>query len=296
MQTFFRGVVIALLALGVGVGISTTPVDAATNNRVAAHQLVGVKPFAPVVTTQVDKGIHKTNRYLPKSYKYDFRLPKLGGVPQQVKQKFDRKIKALVAAELRGYDYGAVSKAVFDKEFALVSDQMSAADFAKTCVKDTFKPLKGKYVASVYKGRYVSVVLTFTGLNGACTGLGGLWVEHRTSRSVTFDVVTGQFMKLSDFTSNAHKQVSEAVSRWYNTKSHENWVTPKVGADLKVCDRRGNLMSIVSKLKSCWQGRTKVKSILLAWRVSNQGIHLTFPAGDGPRYAMIAWEQIPRLR
>jgi hypothetical protein len=54
-------------------------------------------------------------------------------------------------------------------------------EWQKWC-QQNFADLAGSFASSVYRERYASVVITFSGLNVPCVGLGGLWVGYQTDR------------------------------------------------------------------------------------------------------------------
>ncbi|MDR0432276.1 MAG: hypothetical protein LBH48_03065 [Bifidobacteriaceae bacterium] len=209
----------------------------------------------------------------------------------KIRMAFDKKIDALVSAELQYYAEGALSKAAFD---SLV--QEAGGSLSHESCMATFKKLTGRFSAAIYSERYVSVVITFEGLNAPCAQLGGMWVGYQTSRSVTIDGRNGKSMKITDFSSNASGEVSAALRTWYGKVDHENWKGgPRVGKTLKVCDRPGNVITISGRGQRACFPDPYVKSGLVAWRVDEKGVRLTFPAGDGPRTALLSWAKVPRL-
>jgi hypothetical protein len=161
--------------------------------------------------------------------------------------------------------------------------------------QEGFRPLRGSFDSAVYKGRYASVVMTFSGQNAPCQSVGGLWVGYQTDRSVTIDTKTNKFKSLSDFTSNAEGDVTAGVKAWYAKQSHEFLSKrPTVTKSLKVCDRPGNVITVSTAQKPCY-ATPAVKSGPVAWLVRDKGLRLTFPAGEGPRNAAVKWADIPRL-
>jgi hypothetical protein len=294
MQKRFIAAAATLLTLSLGATLMANPAQA-------------VEPTAPgqapaVVSTTVVKGSYKTKRYVPKSFRYNLKTPTLTGVKPQVAHVFDQRVKTLIKQELRNYAKGALTKRGFKKARKWDGDpSWSDARFYKWCNSSgSFEPLKGSFDAALYQGRYVSVVLTFTGTNAACMALGGLWVEYRTTRSVTIDTVTGQLMSLTDFTNNRDNRVNVALQSWYKTVSHEFMKKrPSFKADLPVCERSGNVRTVTGR-KSCGfvrvGSRVTQEPALVAWQVQDDGLHLTLTAEDAPRYVTLPWNSITRLR
>jgi hypothetical protein len=284
--------VVSIVGCGLLAVAGTTPAQA-------------VEPTAPgqapsVVSTTVVKGSYKTKRSVPKSFRYNLKTPTLTGVKPQVAQVFDQRVKTLIKQELHNYAKGAATKKRFyvnKKWYGMPS--WSDARFYKWCNSGMFEPLQGSFDAALYQGRYVSVVLTFTGTNAACMALGGLWVEYRTTRSVTIDTVTGQLMSLTDFTNNRDNRVNVALRRWYKTVSHEFLKVPIVDPKMTVCERPGNVMTITGRLPcGITQNVIRVFSepVIVAWQVQNDGLHITLTADDAPRYVTLSWKDITRLR
>jgi hypothetical protein len=117
-------------------------------------------------------------------------------------------------------------------------------------------------------------------------------VGYQTDRSVTIDTKTGKFMKLKDFTSNTGGKVTAAVKTWYAKESHDNLSkAPAVAKNMKVCDRPGNVITLDNT--QCFTD-PYMKSGLVAWQARGDGLRLTFPAGEGPRYALLPWSAIPQ--
>jgi hypothetical protein len=138
-------------------------------------------------------------------------------------------------------------------------------------------------------------VITFSGLNVPCVGLGGLWVGYQTDRSLTIDTKTGTFKSLRDFTANTEGKVAVAVKTWYSKESHEFFTKrPTVAKSLGVCDRPGNVHTESPTQKSCYPQPSK-RSGLVAWLVQDKGLKLTFIANSGTRYATLEWTRIPQL-
>jgi hypothetical protein len=233
-------------------------------------------------------------------------VPTLKGVSATDSKAFYKRINALIRSELSYYAKGAARKATVD----FLTDEWSATETRDSVIafcKGNFKNLKGKFTSSMYKGRYASVVLTFTGQNAACVQLGGLWCGYQTDRSVTIDTQTGALKSITDFTSNFNNQVSSAVKTWYDSVPHGYlreslnvsdtvvFDAPKINKGLEVCDRPGNVITDAPRQEACFQTRLSRTTGLLAWRVSDKGLHMTFNAGDGLRYAQIPWSAIPRL-
>jgi hypothetical protein len=253
-----------------------------------------VRPAALSVGTRVVKGTKSTGRDVPKTFKYTVKVPTLQGADAKAKKAFDKKIDSLVAAELTYYAKAALTE---DQAIAIKTQwgsDMSAAKWLEFC-HENFKDLTGKFTSSVYRGQYASVVVTFSGIDAPCVGLGGLWVEYRTDRSVTIDTKTGTFKSLTDFTSNTSGEVTAGVKAWYAKESHEFWAKrPTVTKTLKVCDRPGNVITLSTAHKACYP-QPSAKSGPVAWLVQDKGLRLSFPAGEGVRHATIAWTKIPQL-
>ncbi|MDR1426627.1 MAG: hypothetical protein LBJ08_02570 [Bifidobacteriaceae bacterium] len=298
----------AAAALGLGLSVAAGPAGAVTAGATNDDSPVSAKYVPLSVSSRTIKGTHKTGRYVPESFAYSFKVPTLKGTTAKVKKAFDKKIDSLIAPELKSYSKGAATRKMYKAFLAELpaygSEQgvtRTAAEYKKMCAKN-FKPLKQWTNSAVYRQRYVSVVITFSGTNAACImGLGGMWDEYRTTRSVTMDTVTGEFMDITDFTSNAGGKVTAAVDSWFTTLPKKDleyfWknppVLPKV---LKNCDRAGNVYSISLPTKGLCYPAAYSKSGLVAWQVRDKGLRLTFPSGAGVRQAMIPWSKIPRLR
>jgi hypothetical protein len=253
---------------------------------------------APKTVTRVVRGTKATGKYFPESVKYNLKVPTLGGVTATVKKAFDTKIDSIIAAEVDYYSAVAFTKSEYDAtKKAEGGEGQSAAKWLAYCT-ETFHDLSGKFTASVYKKRYVSVIITFDGRNAACTGLGGLWSgpPYQSDRSVTIDTKTGTFKSLSDFTSNSAGKVTAAVKTWYAGQSHEYLTKrPGVGKGLKVCDRPGNVNTTApAQYQDTCYRTPSLKTGTVAWLVQKKGIRLTFPAGEGLRYATLPWSQIPQ--
>jgi hypothetical protein len=247
-----------------------------------------------VVAARMVKGTRSTGRYIPEAFAYNLKVPTLQGVSAKSKRAFDRRIDSLIAAELAFYAKAALTQEEFNASVeSPEAAGMSTDKWVEWCHVN-FKDLTGTFSSSVYRGRYASVVLTFSGLNAPCVGLGGLWVAYQTDRSVTIDAKTANLKSLADFTSNANGEVTAAVKTWYARESPKSLSKrPKVTKDLKVCDRPGNVATILPQ-ESCYID-PYVKSGLVAWLVQDKGIRLTFPAADGRRYTTIRWARLPRL-
>jgi hypothetical protein len=293
----------ALVMAGMGIAAgSAGGAVAAPGDGVMAQ----ANPAGPTVGSKVVTGEKKTGRYLPESFAYRMRVPTLKGVADKVSKAFDKRIQALIRSELSYYAKGAAIKANVD----FLADEWSATstrdDVVAFC-QSNFKNLKGKFTSSVYKGRYVSAILTFSGQNAACAQLGGLWGGYHTNRSVTIDTRTGALMKITDFTSNLDGKVSSAVKAWYDSVPHgylresmnvDDTVVfhaPTVTPTLDVCDRPGNVLTDSPKQEGCFYTRLTRNVGLLSWRVSDKGLHMTFNGGDGLRHALLPWSAIPRL-
>jgi hypothetical protein len=278
--------------------------------------VVTAKQAGLSLTTRVVKGTKKTGRYMPKSYRYSLKVPTLAGATAAVKKAFDRRIDALVASELRYYAKGAWTETAYRATLTTWQDQAAAAgdavmsdtEFTAFC-QGNFKSLKGKYTSAIYQGRYASVVLKFTGQNAACVQLGGMWSGYQTERSVTIDTRTGTLMELMDFTSNRDGKVNAALKDWYakncdnsancpkNSSRGDRFWVPEAPKGLDVCDRTGNVGTDANRQEPCFVSRDAQHPAkgVLAWQVRDSGLRLTVPAGDGPRYVLLPWSQIPRL-
>jgi hypothetical protein len=247
------------------------------------------------VGTRVAKGSKSTGRFIPKAFKYNLRIPTLRGVDPGVRRAFDERIDSLIAEELAYYSRGALTKARYTsvKSQEAGGSTMSDGKWMEWC-HENFWDLGGTFTSAIYRGRYVSVVLTFSGLNAPCASLGGMWVAYQTDRAVTVDTKTGEFKSLADFTSNATGEVTAAVRAWHSSQADETLPKrPGLGKNLKVCDRPGNMATVFPQ-KSCYPVPTE-KTGLVAWSVQASGIKLVFPSGSGPRSAVIGWARIPRL-
>jgi hypothetical protein len=303
----------ALVGLTLGLGAVAGPAGA--SEPVAAGPVAAAARQAGLsVTSRVVKGTKKTGRYMPASYKYSLKVPTLKGVSAKVAKAFDKRIDALVAAELRYYAKGAwyetrfrASLATWQEQVAEGDHVMSEAEYAAFC-RGNFKPLKGKYTAAVYEGRYASVVLTFTGQNASCVQLGGMWGGYYTERSVTIDTRTGKLMELMDFTSNRDGKVNAALKDWYAKTCHNDAKCPKSALGdvfplpqapkgLDVCDRSGNVGTDATGQEPCFVSRDLYHQVTwpVAWQVRDAGVRLTFRAGDGLRHVVLPWKQLPRL-
>jgi hypothetical protein len=250
---------------------------------------------APSVAARVLKGNKSTGRYVPQVFNYNFRLPTLQGVPVKAKRAFDKRIDSLVADELAFYASAALTQQQFNESLAKEAGPNQSASEWLTWCHQNFKDLTGKFDSSVYKGRYASVVITFTGLNAPCIGLGGAWTGYQTERSVTIDTKTGKFKTLSDFTSNKGGEVTAAMKAWHSKHRSEFLVNPpKVTNNLKVCDRPANLITDSPTQKSCYREPHK-KAGLVGWQVRDSGLKLSFPTGKGPGSATLKWTKIPQL-
>jgi hypothetical protein len=293
MRILRLGGPVALSVLSLVIGVCAVPVETRVlAARASAHGWpVAETVVAPSAKTRTLKGSKETGHYLPESYAYSLKVPTLTGVSSKTRKAFDKKIDALVSSELDYYARGALSKAEFDS----LAQEAGGSLSVDSCM-DTFKSLTGRFSASVYSARYVSVVITFEGLNAPCGQLGGMWVGYQTSRSLTIDARTGRSMKITDFTSNTTGQVSAALRSWYAEVGQENWKGgPRVGKKLKVCDRPGNVITVSGRGQRACFPDPYTKSGLVAWRVDGKGLRLMFPAGDGPRNVLIPWAKVPRL-
>ncbi|MDR1427867.1 MAG: hypothetical protein LBJ08_08960 [Bifidobacteriaceae bacterium] len=172
------------------------------------------------MVARVATGNKSTGRYVPGTFKYKLTVPTLRGAKAEVKRAFDKKMDALVAAELKSYAKGALTQDQFNTAKAHGAGALSGDDYLEFC-EGSFEGLVGKFTSSVYKGRCASIVLTFLGQNAACSQLGGLWIGYQTDRSVTIDTKTGAFRSVTDFTSNADGKVTAAVRAWYAKQPHE---------------------------------------------------------------------------
>ncbi|MDR1293892.1 MAG: hypothetical protein LBK59_02865 [Bifidobacteriaceae bacterium] len=324
---------IALVSLSLGTAVAVASPMAAADTRGAGVAVTA--KAAPSVVTKVIKGTKATGVYMPESHGYHLEMPALKGVSAKVKKAFTKRINALVASELKNYARGALwdyefQKSYYDYQYqppGVPADpqKMTEQQYYTYC-QTGFKDLKGWFTGAVYQGRYASVVLTFSGINAPCEGLGGMWVEYRTNRSVTIDTQTGKLMDLADFTSNSAGKVNAALKKWYQaerrgddfcpkgsdakppSRSHleDPWKVcdhagnvvfplPKVTKKLSVCDRPGNVMTInFLQQRRCYFDIDTLKTGLVAWQVRNAGLRLTFPGGDAPRYILLPWSQIPR--
>jgi hypothetical protein len=244
---------------------------------------------------RVVRGSKSTGRYVPKTFKYNLKVPTLQGVTAKVKKAFDKQIDTVIAAELAYYAKAALTQGEFNASAKSPEAATLSTDKWLDWCHENFKDLAGKFASSVYQGRYASVVITFSGLNAPCVGLGGLWVGYQTDRSVTIDTKTGALKSVTDFTSNTGGKVTAAVKSWYGKQSHESWAKrPTVTKRLKICDRPGNVITVSPTQKACYT-QPSAKSGPVAWLVQDKGLALTFPAGEGPRTATLKWSLIPEL-
>jgi hypothetical protein len=310
----------ALVCLTLGLGAVAQPAGASAPTAPAgpaapaASAAVAAKQAGPSVTTRVVKGTKKTGRYMPASYRYSLKVPKLNGVSATVAKAFDKRINALIASELSYYAKGAWYETYFRATLATWQEgatqagdtPISEPDFVAFC-RGNFTSLKGKYTSAIYEGRYASVVLAFSGQNAACLQLGGMWGGYFTERSVTIDLRTGKLMELMDFTSNRDGQVNAALKDWYAKTCHNSancpksflgdvFPLPKAPIGLDVCDRPGNLHSDAREQEGCFVSRDSYypETGIIAWQVRDSGLRLTFLAGNGPRYVLLPWKEIPR--
>jgi hypothetical protein len=250
---------------------------------------------APSVAARVLKGNKSTGRYVPQVFNYNFKLPTLQGVPAKAKRAFDKRVDSLVAEELAFYATGALTQEQFNQDLAQNGGPNQTASSWRSWCQEGFKDLTGKFSSSVYKGRYASVVITFTGLNAPCVALGGMWNGYETERSVTIDTKTGKFKTLSDFTSNKGGEVTAAMKAWHSKHRSESLENPpKVTKNLKVCDRPANLITDSPTQKSCYKQPSK-KTGPVGWQVKDSGLQLNFPTGGGPGSATLKWSRIPQL-
>ncbi|MDR1426625.1 MAG: hypothetical protein LBJ08_02560 [Bifidobacteriaceae bacterium] len=295
-MTRIRMAIAGVVFLGMGLG-ATAPLAAAAD---AAP--VAAKPASVAVISRTVNATWNTGRYMPSSFKYSLRLPTLAGTSAKVKAAFDARIDALVKAELTYYSKSAWT--VQDLE-AYVKEQFTMWGFSRDeamSMCGQFQNLKGKLSAAVYEDRYASVVLTFSGQNWVCGGLGGLWVAYQTDRSVTIDAKTGKFAKLTDFTSNKGGKVSASVKTWYKGTVPEKispyyFRLPTVTERMTVCDRPGNVITVDHK-ECIGEGPPNghKKPVLVAWQVRPEGLRLTFPGGARTEHALLDWDTIPRLK
>jgi hypothetical protein len=242
----------------------------------------------------VIRGTKSTGRFVPAAFKYNLKVPTLQGVSVRVKKAFDKRVDALVAAELAFYAKAALTQDEFDANRSQEAPTTPVDQWLGWCQKN-FRDLSGRFTSSLYQGRYASVVVTFSGVNAPCVALGGLWVGYQTDRSVTIDTKTGAFKSLRDFTSNTGDKVSAAVEAWYAKESHAFLTKrPAVGKALKVCDRPGNVITVSPGQAPCFP-QPSTGSGLVSWMVQDKGLRLTFPAGEGPRYVTVKWSKIPVL-
>ncbi|MDR1151801.1 MAG: hypothetical protein LBK72_04880, partial [Bifidobacteriaceae bacterium] len=172
------------------------------------------KPVTPSVGTRVIRGSKSTVRYVPAAFKYNLKVPTLQGVAGKVKKAFDKRVDALIAAELTFYAKTALTQSEFEANRKQEAPATPAHQWLDWC-STNFRDLTGKYTSSLYQGRYASAVITFSGVNAPCVPIGGLWVGYQTDRSVTMDTKTGALKSLTDFTSNTGGKVSAAVKVWY---------------------------------------------------------------------------------
>jgi hypothetical protein len=275
-------------------GVVGVPAQAADSSPA---RLVAVQPGKstnPSVGSRVVTGTKSTGRYMPETFIYKLKVPTLRGVKAKVKKAFDKKIDSLISEELTYYGQGALTQ----DQFATTKknnggDSMSPEEWISLC-HENFWDLSGKFASAMYKDRYASVVVTFSGQNAPCIGLGGLWSGYRTDRSVTIDTQTAAFKSVTDFTSNSSGKVTTAVNTWYANQSHEFMPKrPKLGAKLSACDRPGNVNTDSPTQKPCY-AQASEKGLPLAWMVRDSGLRLTFWAGDGPRHATLKWASIPQ--
>jgi hypothetical protein len=239
---------------------------------------------------------------MPEAFTYSLKIPTLKGVVARVKRAFAKEIDSLIAEELAFYTKGALSKDQLDTRMSQDAD----ASIRGRAVRDVpewylewchegFTDLTAEFTSSLYRGRYASVVITFSGYNAPCYGTGGLWEGYQSDRSITIDTRTGEFKSLSDFTSNAEGKVTAAVKAWYSKQSHELFEKrPTMTKKPTVCDRPGNVITISPAQSHCYS-RPSERTGPVAWLVQDKGLRLTFPAGEGPRYATLKWSRIPQL-
>jgi hypothetical protein len=307
----------ALVCLSFGLGVAAQPAGASAPAASGGPALTATQAGV-AVTTRVVKGTKKTGRYMPKSYRYSLKVPTLTGVTARVKKAFDARIDAVVTSELRYYAKGAWTETRVGASLAEIRSQaietgtpeqelLSEADYFAFC-RGNFTSLKAKYTSAIYKGRYASVALTFSGQNAACVQLGGMWTGYQSDRSVTIDTQTGALMDLLDFTSNKDGKVNAALKEWYAKTCHNDancpksnlgdvFPLPQVSKGLDVCDRPGNFNTDALSQEACFRGRDQYYPEVgaLAWQVRDSGLRLTFRAGNGPRYVLLPWKQIPNL-
>jgi hypothetical protein len=270
---------------------------AAQVNAIGSHAVGALMADAPAearsvsVGSRVVRGSKSTQRYVPKTLEYELRVPTLKGATAKVRTAFERKVDQIIAAELKAYSKGALTRTEFNRMKNTEGKTMSRDEYLDFC-QVPFERLTGRYTSSLYRGRYVSVVITFLGQNAACGQLGGMWNGYQSDRSVTLDTKTGAFKTLSDFTSNTDGRVSAAVGAWYAKESHKSLANrPKVSRRLLVCDRPANVHTDSPQQKACYADPYN-KSGLVAWLLEDRGLRLTFPAANGPRYATIRWTQV----
>jgi hypothetical protein len=286
------GVVMAAGTVVPAAGSATFPVSGTEARREASSQA------APAITlvARSEAGSWATHRVTPKRFEYSLTLPRLEGVSARVAAIWDRRVAALVRRELRYYAKGALNKRQIEA-IAAARLRSTRAEILADCDMP-FEPLTAAFTGAVYKGRYVSIVLKFTGLNAACGGVGGTWVNYQTLRSLTLDTEDGKFLGLPDVTSNANGAVSTAVRHWY-VPIRGGFMPgdpPQVTKRLEVCDRPGNLHTVVEWQRACDDRRDGPANVALAWRVSDEGVHLTFSGTTGPVTALLTWGEVPELR
>jgi hypothetical protein len=243
---------------------------------------------------------------MPEKFGYSLKVPTLRGVTAEVKKAFDKKVESLIAAELKYYAQAALTRSEFntrmreDRDSTLQGKLVrDVPDLYREYCRENFTDLTGKFASSVYKDRYASVVVTFSGLNAPCVGVGGMWTGYQTDRSVTIDTKTGIFKSLTDFTSNTGGEVTAAVDAWYAKQGDQFFAEdhhPTVAKKPRVCDRPGNVHTESQPYTSrpCYTQSVKAGGPV-AWLVLDNGITLTFLAGNGPSYATLKWTKIPQL-
>jgi hypothetical protein len=298
-SALFCGMVVLDLGSGVGYASVGTVQSTFTDSVPAA---AAARSATPSVVARAVRGSHSSGRYVPKSFTYSLKIPSLDGVATKVKKAFDRKVNALIASELTFYARGALTEAQYNSHFSQDGSSTLGGKFVRDVpdeylawCHEGFRALTGSFDSSVYKERYASVVIKFSGFNAPCLSTGGLWVGYQTHRSLTIDVKTGKFKSLTDFTSNGAGEVTAGVKAWYAKESHEFLSKrPSVTKGMKVCDRPGNMITVSTAQKPCYS-TPSVKSGPVAWLVQDKGLRLTFPAGEGPRNATVKWTRIPQL-
>jgi hypothetical protein len=244
----------------------------------------------PAIELTVIAGTERTGRYMPREYSYRFEVPELSGATEDVEAAFRKKVRGVIAQELAKYNEGAITKS--DVRALAKGFRQDFDSFVKTsCVN--FTEFQSSFRGAVYRDRYASVVLTFTGINAVCSQLSD-WAEYVSTRSITIDTQTGRFMSLSDFTSNEKRQVSKVLDGW---KGNIQWGQPRkavIGKRLAVCNYAGNANTMAPVVGGCNSGNLH-KEIPVSWRVTDKGLTLGYQGYASVKHVTIPWGKIPQL-